>query len=64
MELSEKKCARIHIGKVNCEGCPKISVNDQDIKESKKEKYLGDFLTENANPKETIQARQWQWNSF
>ena len=24
LELSEKKCARIHIGKVNCEGCPKI----------------------------------------
>ena len=56
---SETKCARIHVGKNNkCDKCPNISVNKLDIKESEKEKYLGDYLTKHANPKSTIEDRK------
>jgi hypothetical protein len=59
LELSVPKCARIHIGKANkCDKCPTISVNNIEIKESQKEKYLGDFITKYANPKATIQDRK------
>ena len=34
LQLSETKCARLHIGKISCEECPKINVNGTAIKES------------------------------
>ena len=59
LELSEKKCARLHIGRTNlCQDCPKISINGSNIRESQKENYLGDYLTKYANPLATIQDRQ------
>ena len=58
LDLSETKCARIHIGKSNCDKCPTILVNDKVIKESEKEKYLGDYLTESATATETIKDRK------
>ena len=36
----------------------KISVNNTNIRESEKEKYLGDFVTKYANPKATIEERK------
>ena len=33
LELSETKCARIHIGKKKCDQCAKICVNRSEIKE-------------------------------
>ena len=58
LKLSETKCARIHVSKSKCEECPKILVNEKDIKESPKEKYLGDYLTESATATETIKDRK------
>ena len=58
LSLSEAKCSRLHIGKFKCDQCPKIQVNGANIKETQKEKYLGDFITNNANPKATIQDRK------
>ena len=58
LDLSETKCARIHIGKSNCDKCPTILVNDKVIKKSEKEKYLGDYLTEIATATETIKDRK------
>ena len=58
LELSGSKCSRIHVGKSKCKYCPKISVNKEPIKDSEKEKYLGDYLTSLANPKATILDRK------
>ena len=55
LELSEEKCARLHIGKLKCDQCANIYVNQKPIQESEKEKYLGDYLTKYANPLETLQ---------
>ena len=56
--LSETKCARLHISKNNCDQCAQIYVNGSHIKESEKEKYLGDYLTRFANPQATMQDRK------
>ena len=58
LELSESKCARLHIGKLKCDQCLNISVNGKPIKESQKEKYLGDYLTSYASPTATLQERK------
>ena len=64
LELGEKKCARLHIGVKHVENCPAIFVNGKPINESKKEKYLGDYLTKYANPKATIMDRQQKGNGI
>ena len=58
LDLNETKCARIHIAKKKCDQCAKIFVNGRVIRESQKEKYLGDYLTQYANPKATMQDRK------
>ena len=60
LKLSESKCARIHVGKGKCDKCLPIVVNKKPIKESYQEKYLGDYMTKNANPKATIEDRKQQ----
>ena len=55
--FSKDKCNKIHIGN-NKLKCPKQYVHDEPMGVSTKEKYLGDFLTNNANSKETIQHRK------
>ena len=56
--LSETKCARLHISKNKCDQCAQIYVNGSHIKESEKEKYLGDYLTRFPNPQATMQDRK------
>ena len=59
LECSQSKCAQIHIqGKGKCNECPKLYVDEVEIRKSHKEKYLGDYITKNANPKETLEARK------
>ena len=58
LTLSETKRARIHVGKTKCDQCLNIKVNNEPIKESLKEKYLGDYMTNLANPKATIHDRK------
>ena len=58
LELSDKKCARLHIGKNPCNSCPQVMVNEKPVKDSEKEKYLGDYLTKFANPLATMEDRR------
>ena len=44
--------------KNKCKKCMNINVNEKPIKESVKEKYLGDYMTDKANPKATILDRK------
>ena len=46
-KLSETKCSNIHVGnKESKEGCPNKLIDNVIMNESKKEKYLGDYLTQ------------------
>ena len=59
LTLSEKKCAKIHIGsKKSKENCEEHKVRNEPMKKSSKEKYLGDYITEAANAKETVKERK------
>ena len=59
LKLSEKKCAKIHVGsKKSKENCQEHRVKDKTMKDSVKEKYLGDYVTNAANAKETIKERK------
>ena len=55
LEWSDSKCARLHVGKNKCYEYANIYVNDNKVKESDKEKYLGDYLTKYANPQKQSQ---------
>ena len=57
LKLSETKCSRIHIGKDH-EQCPVLKVHDSKMKESEKEKYLGDFITKDGKNQATIEDRK------
>ena len=43
LKLSSTKCSRIHIGKQALE-CPEIKVDEDVMKNSQKEKHLGDVM--------------------
>ena len=64
LQLSETKCARLHISQSKCDQCPKISVNGRAINESNQEKYLGDNLNTKANSSTTIQERKRKANGI
>ena len=58
LKLNPEKCAKIHVGRKSSESnCPKNLVHKEQMKHSDKEKYLGDYLTKEANSKETIKSR-------
>ena len=63
-KLSVAKCLRLHVGKTKCDPCAKLMVGQEPIKESYKEKYLGYYLTHNANPKATIEDRKKKGNGI
>ena len=44
LTLSAEKCSKIHIGKKTHQ-CPKLKVHENEMKESQKEKYLGDIIS-------------------
>ena len=56
LTLSADKCSRIHVGKKNMH-CPQLKVHEKEMKNSQKEKYLGDILNEKGNIKDTIESR-------
>ena len=59
LNLSEKKCAKIHVGSNKTkENCQDHKVKEATMKSSSKEKYLGDFITDAANAKETVKDRK------
>ena len=56
--FNESICARIHVGKHNkIGGCPDLYVHNNIMKNSEKEKYLGDILSSSGYPHETILDR-------
>ena len=57
LRLSETKCFRMHIGRGH-EKCPELKVHDFEMKESEKEKYLGDIIDKNGNVNATIENRK------
>ena len=62
LKLSEGKCSQIHIGKQK-EKCTNHKVHENIMKKSKKEKYLGDIVSEKGNSKETIEDRKSRGNA-
>ena len=52
LKLNSDKYARIHIGKKH--ECAHVKVHNDPMKNSEKEKYLGDFVTSEANSNETL----------
>ena len=59
LKLSAKKCSNLHIGNKTTKNICPIKMSDGEImKESDKEKYLGDYLTTKANSKDTIESRK------
>ena len=56
LTLSKKKCNRIHIGKVN-EMCQELKVHETTMKNSEREKYLGDYIDKSGKIKATIDDR-------
>ena len=57
--LGADKCARIHIGrKADKSECAPVKVHKGNMKDSDKDKYLGDFITKEANSNATLDARK------
>ena len=54
LELSDKKCSKLHIAKGKSDQCPNLKVHNSDMKSSEKEHYLGDIVNENAKPHTNI----------
>ena len=57
LKLAEDKCARIHIGKGH-EDCPELKVHEAKMKDSDKEKYLGDIIDKTGSIQATIDHRK------
>ena len=56
LRLSKDKCSRIHIGKQSA-SCPELKVHEHAMKNSEREKYLGDFVDKSGKIKPTIDDR-------
>ena len=56
LTLSKSKCSKIHVGKPES-GCPELKIHGEKMKESKKEKYLGDMLSNTGKIQPTIDER-------
>ena len=56
LTFSHSKCSKIHIGRQTGD-CPQLKVHEAPMKESKQEKYLGDFINSSGRIKVTIQER-------
>ena len=56
LKLSESKCFRLHIGKDH-ENCPTLKVHEHEMKDSEREKYLGDIVDSNGKVQATIENR-------
>ena len=56
LELSEKKCHKVHIGKFD-RNCPDLEVHGKRMHEASSEKYLGDIFNKSGNNKQNIASR-------
>ena len=56
LTLSHKKCSRIHIGQ-NSDYCSELKVHQSTMKNSTREKYLGDYIDTTGKIKATLDDR-------
>ena len=56
LKLSDKKCHKMHIGKMN-KNCPSLNIHGEKMNVSNKEKYLGDILTNDGKIQATVDDR-------
>ena len=56
LQLSEKKCSRIHIGRGH-EDCPELKVHENVMNESESDKYLGDIVDKSGKIQATVANR-------
>ena len=54
LELSDKKCFKLHVGK-NTTDCPNLQVNNKAMKTASSEKYLGDVISSSGKMDANIQ---------
>ena len=60
LKLSDKKCSRIHIQNKKCKKkkeCIDLKIHEENMKNSTKEKYLGDLIT-NGSIRNTVEDRR------
>jgi hypothetical protein len=60
LKFSDDKCNRIHLGKQtkNLSNCPELKIHEKSMKNSTKEKYLGDYISNKGTTKATIKERK------
>ena len=59
LKFGVQKCAKIHFGNKGSNVlCPQQQIHGINMKSSQKEKYLGDFITNKGNSKQTIFERK------
>ena len=60
LKFSDDKCNRIHLGKQtkNLSNCPELKIHEKSMKNSTKEKYLGDYISNKGTTKATIEERK------
>ena len=56
LKFSQSKCGKVHIGKQSTV-CPQLKIHGEAMKESNKEKYLGDQISSSGKIKATIEDR-------
>ena len=56
LKLNQLKCSKIHVGRKS-DMCPQLFVQNQEMKQSVQEKYLGDMLHQNGKQHATIVDR-------
>ena len=59
LKLGQSKCGQIHIGKYN-DACPELKVHSNSMNKTKREKYLGDYVTAVGNNKESTMTQTKQ----
>ena len=60
LTMGKSKCHRLHISKSKEKSfnCPLLKVHEDDMENSSKEKYLGDFVDESGKVRATIEDRR------
>ena len=56
LELSDTKCFKMHLGKENI-NCPTLQINNEEMKNTKSEKYLGDIISSDLKIDENVKMR-------
>ena len=56
LQLSQKKCQKIHIGKCKV-FCPELKANDERMEKVNSDKYLGDVVSSCGTSQPTIKSR-------